>query len=203
VTEAALAGAHIATVPHKILQMIHHPLTDSGIVQFRKDWEAVSHRVNRTRLPAPANACADSGENAMSIGYNLPLYLLPFDHRHSYVSGMFQLDSPLTATQRRAVSESKQVIYDGFRYVLGGTLTVDRAGVLVDEEFGAGILHDAIAADMSPRSRPSEVVRLRSSSSMVRRSRRTSKRFNPRSPRRWSVTTRKATSPSMLARPPG
>jgi len=42
VTQAALAGAHIATVPLKILrQMIHHPLTDKGIVQFRKDWEAV------------------------------------------------------------------------------------------------------------------------------------------------------------------
>ncbi|MGQ0640939.1 MAG: fructose-6-phosphate aldolase [Gemmatimonadaceae bacterium] len=42
VTEAALAGAHIATVPHKVLrQMIHHPLTDKGILQFRKDWEAV------------------------------------------------------------------------------------------------------------------------------------------------------------------
>lgn len=42
VTEAALAGAHIATVPLKVLrQMIHHPLTDSGILQFRKDWEAV------------------------------------------------------------------------------------------------------------------------------------------------------------------
>jgi transaldolase len=41
-TEAALAGAHIATVPLKILrQMIHHPLTDTGILQFRKDWEAV------------------------------------------------------------------------------------------------------------------------------------------------------------------
>lgn len=41
-TEAALAGAHIATVPLKILrQMIHHPLTDSGILQFRKDWDAV------------------------------------------------------------------------------------------------------------------------------------------------------------------
>ena len=41
-TEAALAGAHIATVPHKILrQMIHHPLTDTGILQFRRDWEAV------------------------------------------------------------------------------------------------------------------------------------------------------------------
>ena len=42
VTEAALAGAHIATVPLKVLrQMIHHPLTDSGILQFRKDWDAV------------------------------------------------------------------------------------------------------------------------------------------------------------------
>ena len=42
VTEAALAGAQIATVPLKVLrQMIHHPLTDTGIKQFRKDWEAV------------------------------------------------------------------------------------------------------------------------------------------------------------------
>jgi transaldolase len=42
VTEAALAGAHIATVPHKVLrQMIHHPLTDTGILQFRADWDSV------------------------------------------------------------------------------------------------------------------------------------------------------------------
>jgi transaldolase len=41
VTQAAMAGAHIATLPFKILQqMIHHPLTDKGIVQFKKDWEA-------------------------------------------------------------------------------------------------------------------------------------------------------------------
>ena len=79
----------------------------------------------------------------MSIGYNLPLYLLPFDHRHSYVSGMFQLDVPLMASQRRAVIESKQVIYDGFRCALGGELTIDTAGLLVDEEFGAAILRDA------------------------------------------------------------
>ena len=42
VTEAALAGSHIATVPIKVLrQMVHHPLTDTGIQKFRKDWEAV------------------------------------------------------------------------------------------------------------------------------------------------------------------
>jgi transaldolase len=39
-TQAALAGAHIATLPFKVLQqMVHHPLTDKGIVQFRSDWE--------------------------------------------------------------------------------------------------------------------------------------------------------------------
>jgi transaldolase len=45
VTEAALAGAHVATVPLKVLrQMIHHPLTDSGIQQFQEDWQAVAGR---------------------------------------------------------------------------------------------------------------------------------------------------------------
>ncbi|HET7027556.1 MAG TPA: fructose-6-phosphate aldolase [Candidatus Limnocylindrales bacterium] len=40
VTQAALAGSHIATLPFKILQqMVHHPLTDKGIVQFRSDWD--------------------------------------------------------------------------------------------------------------------------------------------------------------------
>ena len=41
VTQAALAGADIATVPYKvILQMLKHPLTDQGIEKFRKDYEA-------------------------------------------------------------------------------------------------------------------------------------------------------------------
>ena len=39
VTRAALAGAHIATLPLAILnQMIEHPLTDKGIQQFLADW---------------------------------------------------------------------------------------------------------------------------------------------------------------------
>ena len=41
ITEAALAGAHVATLPFKVLQqMVHHPLTDSGIVRFKADWAA-------------------------------------------------------------------------------------------------------------------------------------------------------------------
>ena len=41
VVDSAKAGAHIATVPYKIIkQMLAHPLTDSGIDRFMKDWNA-------------------------------------------------------------------------------------------------------------------------------------------------------------------
>ena len=49
VTDSALAGAHVATLPFKVFQqMVRHPLTDKGIVQFRDDWGAV-----RRSTPGP------------------------------------------------------------------------------------------------------------------------------------------------------
>ena len=37
---AAKAGAHIATIPYKVLlQMMHHPLTDVGVARFTQDWQ--------------------------------------------------------------------------------------------------------------------------------------------------------------------
>ncbi|RNA67839.1 fructose-6-phosphate aldolase [Alteribacter keqinensis] len=40
VTEAAMRGAHIATIPHKVIaQLASHPLTDAGIERFLSDWE--------------------------------------------------------------------------------------------------------------------------------------------------------------------
>lgn len=45
VVESALAGAHIATIPYKVLeQLIAHPLTDIGIQRFLEDWEKVKNR---------------------------------------------------------------------------------------------------------------------------------------------------------------
>lgn len=41
VEDAALAGAHIATVPPNVLEdMFKHPLTDRGIERFKADWQA-------------------------------------------------------------------------------------------------------------------------------------------------------------------
>jgi transaldolase len=43
VTQAALAGADVATVPYAVLQkMVRHPLTDVGIDRFLEDWKKVS-----------------------------------------------------------------------------------------------------------------------------------------------------------------
>ena len=40
VVEAALAGAHVGTMPFMVLEMMfHHPLTDIGLEKFAKDWE--------------------------------------------------------------------------------------------------------------------------------------------------------------------
>lgn len=46
VWETALAGAHVATVPPKILwQLYNHPLTDKGLAAFLKDWEKTGQKL--------------------------------------------------------------------------------------------------------------------------------------------------------------
>jgi transaldolase len=42
VVEAALMGAHVATIPFKVLgQLVKHPLTDIGLAKFLSDWQKV------------------------------------------------------------------------------------------------------------------------------------------------------------------
>jgi myo-inositol catabolism protein IolC len=79
----------------------------------------------------------------MSVGYDKLLYILPFDHRHSYGSEVFGFKEPMTPEQIAQVAASKQVIYDGFKKGVESGVAKDRAGILVDGEFGAAILRDA------------------------------------------------------------
>ncbi|MHA2610287.1 MAG: fructose-6-phosphate aldolase [bacterium JZ-2024 1] len=45
VMEVAKAGAHIATIPYDVLmKLIRHPLTDTGLEQFLRDWRAVEEK---------------------------------------------------------------------------------------------------------------------------------------------------------------
>ena len=81
----------------------------------------------------------------MTQGYDRPLYVLPFDHRGSFETGMFGWKGALTAEQTAQIAATKQVIYDGFKTALAAGVQMEKAGILVDEQFGAAILRDAAA----------------------------------------------------------
>ena len=80
-----------------------------------------------------------------TIGYDKPLYVLPFDHRGSFETKMFGWHGDLTAAQTAEIAAAKQVIYDGFKAAVDAGIPKEKAGILVDEQFGASILRDAAA----------------------------------------------------------
>jgi glucose-6-phosphate isomerase len=82
---------------------------------------------------------------SLNIGYDRPLYILPFDHRGSFELKMFGWHEPLTAEQTEAIAAAKQVIYDGFKAAIDAGVPKEKTGILVDEQFGTAILRDASA----------------------------------------------------------
>ena len=80
-----------------------------------------------------------------TLGYNQPLYILPFDHRGSFETKMFGWHGDLTPAQTAEIAAAKQVIYDGFKAAITAGAPKEKGGILVDEQFGAAILRDASA----------------------------------------------------------
>src|SRR6202789_3928926 len=78
-------------------------------------------------------------------GYQKPLYFLPFDHRGSFETGMFGWKGDLTAEQTAQIADAKHAIYEGFQKAIADGVDKAKAGILVDEQFGAAILRDAAA----------------------------------------------------------
>ena len=78
-----------------------------------------------------------------ALGFNQPLYILPFDHRGSFQTKMFGWKGTLSPYQTAEIAATKQVIYDGFKAAIQAGVARQKAGILVDERFGAAILRDA------------------------------------------------------------
>ena len=81
----------------------------------------------------------------MPRGYDKPLYILPFDHRGTFETKMFGWEGDLSPEQTAQIAAAKQVIYDGFKAAIAAGVPKDKAGILVDEQFGEAILRDAAA----------------------------------------------------------
>lgn len=76
-------------------------------------------------------------------GFDRPIYILPFDHRGSFQTKLFGWTGTLTPEQTDQVARSKQVIYEAFKTAIESGVPKEKAGILVDEQFGSAILHDA------------------------------------------------------------
>jgi len=79
----------------------------------------------------------------MNIGFDQPLYILPFDQRESFQTKMFGWEGTLNSAQTAQIAAAKQVIYDGFQAAVLAGAPQKHAAILVDEQFGADILRAA------------------------------------------------------------
>jgi hypothetical protein len=78
-------------------------------------------------------------------GFDQPLYILPFDQRGSFQTGMFGwATGELNAAQTAEIIAAKQLIYEAFQATTAAGIGSGKVGILVDEQFGAAILHDAL-----------------------------------------------------------
>ena len=71
------------------------------------------------------------------------LYILPFDHRSTFVKGIFGFFHPLTARQKKIVEQYKEIVFQGFlkaREAYQGVAKKDEFGIFIDEEFGTRVI---------------------------------------------------------------
>jgi 5-dehydro-2-deoxygluconokinase len=78
----------------------------------------------------------------MNLGYNRPLYILPFDHRGSFEKSLYGWTGVLSQEQTDKIASTKDVIYDGFKVALRKGVKQENARMLVDVQFGERILRD-------------------------------------------------------------
>ena len=62
----------------------------------------------------------------MPSGYTQSLYILPFDHRASFMSGLFGWTGALEPEQAAKISAAKRVIYDGFTAAVADGIDKDQ-----------------------------------------------------------------------------
>jgi len=79
----------------------------------------------------------------MTIGYNKSLFILPFDHRSSFLRDMLGVVGEATSDDINQVKDLKYLIYEGFKLGVELGIPKNEAAILVDEEFGDQILQEA------------------------------------------------------------
>jgi myo-inositol catabolism protein IolC len=85
-----------------------------------------------------------SHQTHKDLGFTRDLFIMPFDHRGSFQEKLFGIKGRApTAAETQEIASYKKIIYDGFKKAIAAGVPSDKAGILVDEQFGQDILNDA------------------------------------------------------------
>jgi myo-inositol catabolism protein IolC len=79
----------------------------------------------------------------MTIGYDGSLYILAFDHRGSFQKKFFGIEGAPGPEDALRIIDAKKVIFEGMQRALADGVDQSRAGILVDEQFGADVAMQA------------------------------------------------------------
>lgn len=79
----------------------------------------------------------------MTLGYPKNLYVLPFDHRSSFIKTFVGNFKSLDKKQKKLISNYKQLIFNGFLTSLGYLKNPIDCAIMVDEDYGLNIIKTA------------------------------------------------------------
>ena len=79
-----------------------------------------------------------------SLGYNKNLFILPFDHRSSFIKLFGITNSQLSQDEKKTITNAKEIIYSAFQKSVSEGISKEQAAILIDEEYGDKIIQDAI-----------------------------------------------------------
>src|SRR5215212_7928510 len=79
----------------------------------------------------------------MALGYDGKLYILAFDHRGSFQKKMFGIAGDPTPEETATIADAKALIFEGMALAADRGVENEAVGVLVDEQFGGDVPHQA------------------------------------------------------------
>lgn len=78
-----------------------------------------------------------------NLGYKKNLFILPFDHRSSFIN-LFGITNPnLSSEEKEIISHAKKIVYSAFKNAIEQGVPKEQAAILIDEEYGDEIIKDA------------------------------------------------------------
>jgi myo-inositol catabolism protein IolC len=81
----------------------------------------------------------------MALGYDGKLYILAFDHRGSFQKKMFGIETEPDEEQTATITDAKHLIFEGMELAVERGVDAAATGVLIDEQFGGDVPHQAKA----------------------------------------------------------